>query len=73
MDALGKEGLAAAHLAVDQDGLPGFGKGAGQLYQAGHLPAGVVHVFKPAVGQIALKPVAFPQSPLSWRSIFCIS
>ena len=65
VDALGKEGLAAAHLAVDQDGLPGFGKGAGQLYQAGHLPAGVVHVFKPAVSQIALKPVALPQSPLS--------
>ena len=65
MDALGEEGLAAAHLPPEEDGLPGLGEGAGQLDQPGHLPAGVAHVLEAAVGQIALEAVPLPQGPLA--------
>lgn len=63
MDALGKEGFAAAHLSPEKDGLGGTGKAAGQAHHPGHLPADVVHVFKATVGQVALEAVALPQGP----------
>ena len=61
VDALGEEGLAAAHLPQQENGLAALGEGAGQLHQPLHLPAGVAHVLEPAVGQVALEPVALPQ------------
>ena len=63
MDALGKKGLPAPHLALEQNGLTGFGE---RLCSADHFlhgPTGMVDILKAAVGQIAVEPVAFPQSP----------
>lgn len=58
-----QKGLPAPHLALEQNGLTGFGE---RLCSADHFlhgPTGMVDILKAAVGQIAVEPVAFPQSP----------
>lgn len=58
-----QKGLPAPNLALEQNGLTGFGE---RLCSADHFlhgPTGMVDILKAAVGQIAVEPVAFPQSP----------